>query len=135
MNDDRLTQLNALRDQIDAEIQAEMQRQARIKALKLKAAAVLTRGTIATRIVNACAQHYQVSLDAIVTTRQRGDVARARAVACYLMRQHGSTWAEIAREFQRDHSTIIHAARRVEREPELKATAGYLAELVMGVAA
>lgn len=135
MSADRLAQLHALRDQIDAEIAAELQRRARVRALKVRTAAVLTRGTIATRITHACAQHFNVTIDAIVNTRTRGDVARARAVACYLIRQEGRTWAEIAREFERDHSTIMYAAQRVETDPELKETADYIARLVHGEAA
>jgi chromosomal replication initiator protein len=44
-------------------------------------------------------------------------IARARHIAMYMSRQMtGSSLAEIARGFDRDHSTVLHAIRRIDGE-------------------
>jgi chromosomal replication initiator protein len=56
-----------------------------------------------------------LSVDDILSARRTPQVARARQLAMYLSREAtGRTLKSIAREFDRDHSTVLHAIRRVE---------------------
>ena len=56
-----------------------------------------------------------LSVDDMLSTRRTPQIARARQLAMYLSRETtGLTLKAIAREFNRDHSTVLHAIRRVE---------------------
>lgn len=131
----RIDDLRALRDQIDAEIDAETQRIARIHTLKAKANAALTRGTLATRVTTICARHFDVTIDDILGTCRVTEIVNARSLTCFLLRSAGTTYAEIGRQLERDHSTIIHSCRRVERSRELQEVAAYLVGLLDEAAA
>jgi chromosomal replication initiator protein len=55
----------------------------------------------------------------LISARRTPDVTRARHVAVYLSRELTDlTLAEIGRQFNRDHSTILHAIRSVTRKLE-----------------
>jgi chromosomal replication initiator protein len=56
-----------------------------------------------------------LSLDELLSTRRTPRIVRARHLAMYLARDvTGLSLARIARDFNRDHSTVLHAIRRVE---------------------
>ena len=56
-----------------------------------------------------------LSLDELLSTRRTPRIVRARQLAMYLARDiTGLSLARIARDFNRDHSTVLHAIRRVE---------------------
>jgi chromosomal replication initiator protein len=60
-----------------------------------------------------------LSVDDLLSTRRTPQIARARQIAMYLSREAtGLTLKSIAREFNRDHSTVLHAIRRVEASLE-----------------
>jgi chromosomal replication initiator protein len=60
-----------------------------------------------------------LSRDDLLSPSRAPDVTRARHLAMYLTRQlTGLSLADIARSFQRDHSTVLHAIRRVDNELE-----------------
>lgn len=51
----------------------------------------------------------------IMSERRQQDIVRARHAAMYAMRElTGYSLPQIGRAFKRDHTTIIHACRRVE---------------------
>ena len=51
----------------------------------------------------------------MLSPRRTPQIARARQLAMYLSREAtGRTLKSIAHEFNRDHSTVLHAIRRVE---------------------
>ena len=55
----------------------------------------------------------------LISPRRTPDVTRARHIAIYLSRELTElTLAEIGRQFNRDHSTILHAIRNVTRKLE-----------------
>jgi chromosomal replication initiation ATPase DnaA len=92
-----------------------------------------TGGTIAA-IIRVASAYYGIAVEDIVA-RGRGGAAviEARQVAIYLARQLTTrSLAEIARCFgPRDHTTILHAVRQVERrrqhDPDLGLVLHYLA--------
>ena len=60
-----------------------------------------------------------LSVDDMLSMRRTPQIARARQIAMYLSREAtGLTLKSIAREFNRDHSTVLHAIRRVEASLE-----------------
>ncbi len=67
------------------------------------------------------AEHYRLKLSDLVSARRAREVARPRQVAMYLAKQlTPRSYPEIGRRFGgRDHTTVLHAVRRIE---ELRAT-------------
>jgi chromosomal replication initiator protein len=60
-----------------------------------------------------------VSREELLSTRRTPRVARARHLAMYITRELTSlSLAQIAREFNRDHSTVLHAIRSVSKQLE-----------------
>jgi chromosomal replication initiator protein len=60
-----------------------------------------------------------LSREDLVSPSRAPRVTRARHLAMYLARElSGASLARIAREFNRDHSTVLHAVRRVTEELE-----------------
>jgi chromosomal replication initiator protein len=56
-----------------------------------------------------------LSVDELLSPRRTPRIAQARQLAMYLSREAtGLTLKSIAREFDRDHSTVLHAIRRIE---------------------
>ena len=78
-------------------------------------------------IVEKIAAYYDVSVDEIKGKGKTKQVATARQVAIYLMRKlTGLTLMEIGTVLNRDHSTVLHAIRKIEdsltSDPELADT-------------
>src|SRR5690606_37083053 len=73
------------------------------------------------------AAHYSIKLNDMVSHRREREVARPRQVAMYLAKQLTSrSLPEIGKRFgDRDHTTVLHAVRRIE---ELRATDATFAE-------
>lgn len=67
------------------------------------------------------AEHYRLKLSDLVSPRRAREVARPRQVAMYLAKQlTPRSYPEIGRRFGgRDHTTVLHAVRRIE---ELRAS-------------
>ena len=60
-----------------------------------------------------------ISRDELLSPSRSPNVTRARHLAMYLTRElSGLSLAQIAREFRRDHSTVLHAVRRVTSQLE-----------------
>ena len=72
-----------------------------------------------TAIQDAVCVVLHLSRDELLSPSRAPDVTRGRHLAMYLTRQLTSlSLADIARSFQRDHSTVLHAIRRVDNELE-----------------
>jgi len=75
-------------------------------------------------VIRAVARYYSVSVSGIVSHRRTHDLIRPRHVAMYLAHELGGySLAIIGSVLGRDHTTIMHACRRItdlrERQPEL----------------
>lgn len=55
---------------------------------------------------------------------------QAKHLACWVSRQFGASWQEIANDYRRDHTTVMNSAAAVEADPSLKALAMEVAEVV-----
>ncbi len=61
----------------------------------------------------------RVSRADLNSPRRVANVVRARQIAIYVSRdQTGASLAEIARAFERDHSTVLHSIRSIEKRLE-----------------
>ena len=62
-----------------------------------------------------CARYYRVTLDDLRSERRHKQLAHARQVAMYLVRElTGASYPEIGKRFNRDHSTVMAGCRKVE---------------------
>jgi chromosomal replication initiator protein len=68
------------------------------------------------QIQRECARYYKVAVEDLRQDRRMKQLAHARQVAMYLSRTlTKSSYPEIAARFNKDHSTVISACRKVEK--------------------
>lgn len=72
-------------------------------------------------IIYAAADLYGVSIDQVLSTSEEIHVVRARQAAAWLMHRQGLSYPQIGRALKRHHTTMMHAVRRVESQPPVKA--------------
>ena len=78
-----------------------------------------SEGPTVAAIQDAVAAVLEVPREELLSPRRTPRVARARQLAMYLSRDLTSlSLAQIAREFDRDHSTVLHAIRSVSKRLE-----------------
>ena len=71
------------------------------------------------RIFKVVAENYGVAVDDIKSQKRNANIAMARHMCIYLVRQNTNLSLEdIGKKFDRDHSTIISSIRRIEEEKE-----------------
>lgn len=103
-----------------------MQRMPNIYRLSAKGAALLEllnaplvlqqHDGIIARVQKAVSAHYKVPLAEMTSQRRGRNVARPRQVAMYLCRELSPLSLPcIGRRFNRDHTTVIHAIKTIER--------------------
>ena len=68
-------------------------------------------------IMEAVARHYGLSADDLVGDKRHPQLVLARQIAMYACRRHlGLSYPELGRAFGgRDHSTVIHAVKKIEK--------------------
>ncbi len=72
------------------------------------------------QIQREVARFYKVAVEDIRQDRRHKQLAHARAVAMYLARRlTKSSYPEIATRFNKDHSTVISAVRKIEKQREV----------------
>lgn len=124
MNASRLDQLRNLRLQIDQEIEREERFLRRARRLSSSAKVIITtRGDYTDRVIAVAAAHFAVSPSQVVSAEKFRDVVQARMVAAWLLRQDGRAYTEIGQALGKDHTTIMHAVKRVEENEGLTAHA------------
>lgn len=77
--------------------------------------------------VVAAAEAFNTTPEVLLGTDRRRAAADARAVAMTAARIHGHSLPTIARHFERDHSTVLQATRRIEKTPPLRDLAAKIA--------
>ncbi len=69
------------------------------------------------KVISAVASHFGLSAQDLKGSSRSRRVSQARQVAMYILRKvFKASLPEIARTFSKDHSTVIHAIRKVEEE-------------------
>jgi chromosomal replication initiation ATPase DnaA len=67
-------------------------------------------------IIPAVLNMFEITNDELMSERRDRSIVQGRQVAMYLYRRYsGKSLQEIGNVFRRDHTTILHAAREVER--------------------
>ena len=83
--------------------------------MSLKICCVPLTGKQLDEIQKKVAEHFNISVKELQSSRRARTVARPRQVAMYLAKQLTSrSLPEIGRKFDRDHTTVMHAVRKVE---------------------
>ena len=73
----------------------------------------------------AVAAHFAISPLELVSRRRARRIARPRQIAMYLARElTPQSLPAIGRAFRRDHTTVMHACRVIERELEANGDLG-----------
>lgn len=68
-----------------------------------------------TQIVFDTARKHEISVDTLIGQSRKPKIIAARQEACYLLREAGYSYPQIARFIgNRDHTTVRHAARQYE---------------------
>jgi chromosomal replication initiator protein len=71
------------------------------------------------RIARVTAEHYGVSLESLRGKRRTSNIAQPRQTAMFLMRNHiHLSLADIGSWFRRDHTTVLYACEKIERQKE-----------------
>ncbi len=117
-----LTRLFAFASLVGREITLDMARECLADMLRSA-----DRKVTIEEIKKRVAEHFSIRMSDLVSARRARVVARPRQVAMYLAKTLTSkSLPEIGRSFgNRDHTTVIHAVRRIE---QLRETDGQLAE-------
>ena len=75
----------------------------------------IDRKTTINEIQKKVAEYFNISVKELQSSRRARTVARPRQIAMYLAKQLTSrSLPEIGRKFDRDHTTVMHAVRKVE---------------------
>lgn len=75
----------------------------------------IDRKTTIDEIQKKVAEYFSISVKEMQSSRRARNVARPRQIAMYLAKQLTSrSLPEIGRKFDRDHTTVMHAVRKVE---------------------
>lgn len=75
----------------------------------------IDRKTTIDEIQKKVAEHFNISVKELQSSRRARTVARPRQIAMYLAKQLTSrSLPEIGRKFDRDHTTVMHAVRKIE---------------------
>ena len=90
------------------------------------------------KIQRACAKEFNITIDEILSKRRSRAIARPRQVAMYLAKSLTTrSLPDIGRRFGgRDHTTVIHAVKRIEalrkQDPALNASIETVVEVLKG---
>lgn len=74
--------------------------------------------------VVAAAKEFGTTPEIVLGTDRTRAAADARAVAMAAARIHGQSLPRIAGHFERDHTTVLHATRRIEKTPTAASIGG-----------
>ena len=77
--------------------------------------------------VVATAKEFGTTPEVLLGADRTRAAADTRAVAMTAARMHGQSLPRIAGHFDRDHTTVLHATRRIEKTPPLRALAAKIA--------
>jgi chromosomal replication initiation ATPase DnaA len=70
---------------------------------------------LAAAVVGAVAGLYEMHEATLTGTRKPADQVEARRIACQILYEQGYGESAIGRVIGRDHSTVVHSLRRLER--------------------
>lgn len=86
-------------------------------------------------MLDSVCKHFNVTREQLVGKDRHASLALARHVAAWLLRQHGYSFPEIGAMLARDHSSIMHGVRKVERLRSENARVAEVIEKMKGTVA
>lgn len=66
------------------------------------------------QLLERVCDRFGISMAELLSRDRHSNIAAARAVAAWLLREHGLSFPVIGRVLRRDHSTVLVAVRKVE---------------------
>ncbi len=98
----------------------DRQRQIHQAAIDIRADAPLPTKPSVVQIQRVCAEHFNFYVTELCSQRRLGPLVRARQIAMYLTKTlTNRSLPEIGRRFgHRDHTTVLHAVRKIETRME-----------------
>lgn len=91
--------------------------------------AVMTGGAL-----KVAADLYDVQVEQILSDARNVNAARARQAVCWLLRARGFSLPTIGKIVGRDHTTVLYACNKIDRDPAIRALLWPLLERVGGAA-
>lgn len=83
-------------------------------SLAQDAEAFIVRRPMVWEVIIDVAAHFDLTVEALRGPSRKQALAYPRQVAMYLAHEHcGKSYPQLAREFDRDHSTVIHAVQKI----------------------
>lgn len=71
--------------------------------------------------IEKAAKHFGYTKEALMQPLRSKNIVRARSLAMYVYKNVvGANLAQTGRRFGKDHSTVIHAIKKIEKSPPLK---------------
>jgi chromosomal replication initiator protein len=72
-------------------------------------------------VIDAAADLYCVSVQAVLSQNRSPRVVKARQAACWILRAQEWSLPRIGEALGRDHTTVLYACRKVDASPSTKA--------------
>jgi chromosomal replication initiation ATPase DnaA len=86
------------------------------KPLRLAGLAAQMRGDVVAKRLEQAGGLFRVTEAQLLGPSRRQEIARARHVVAWLLRQDGFSFPEIGRHIGRDHTSVMNSCRRVDGE-------------------
>lgn len=102
----RLERLRQMRDLIDREIREEVERLAAMGG---------------DQIIARCCALYGAEVEMVLKGSRRRESIRARQAAAWLLRRNELSFPQIGRILGVDHTTVLHACRKIDASPATRA--------------
>ena len=69
-------------------------------------------------IIEVVTEHFNISMEQIISKSRSGDIAKARQIAMFLCKNMTDTSLDVIGSFLggRDHSTVIHGIKKITDE-------------------
>lgn len=120
----RMEALLGLRDEVERLIEMEQQMltlmedaRSKLESFQLHATTQPEEDDWPAYIVASVSAAYGRDVKKLCGTGRTQDLVEPRTVAVYLLRDYGLSTPQIGRLLRRDHSTILAALKRIQREP------------------
>jgi len=81
-------------------------------------------------VIDAASERFHATVEQILGGARHKEATDARATVCYVGHLIGLSYSHLGRQLDRDHSTVMHACRRVEGDLRLRRIAGDIAQQV-----
>lgn len=85
---------------------------------KLKANLHKHKDQVIKQAINDVCKDYDITYEQIISPTRMRTVSLPRQVAMFKLHQLGYSLVEIGKIFNKDHTTVIHAVRKIEKQKD-----------------